>query len=223
MDFLSIVDLTKNYAHGNVQALRGVTLEVAQGEMVALTGPSGCGKTTLLNLVGTLDRPTSGVIRLDGQEISNRCLNHLFRAQTVGFVFQFHHLIATMTVIENVETPMVALGIPKKERRRRAYALLEQIGLIHRAGFFPNRISGGERQRAAVARAIVNRPQLLLADEPTGNLDTATGNALLDLLSDHRRQHRTTLIIATHNPEIAARCDRRIRMRDGTVTENHLP
>jgi ABC-type lipoprotein export system ATPase subunit len=220
MDFLSIANLSKTYEHGRVQALRGVTLGVAQGEMVALTGPSGCGKTTLLNLVGTLDRPTGGTIRLDGQEITSGHLNYLFRAQTVGFVFQFHHLIATMTVMENIETSMVALGVPKKERRRRAHELLERIGLIQRAHFFPSRISGGERQRAAVARAIVNRPRLLLADEPTGNLDTATGSALLDLLSEHRRQHGTTLIIATHNPDIAARCDRRILMRDGMITES---
>jgi putative ABC transport system ATP-binding protein len=220
MDFLSIANLSKTYEHGRVQALRSVTLTVAQGEMVVLTGPSGCGKTTLLNLIGTLDRPTSGTIRLGGQDIVHQHLSYLFRAQTVGFVFQFHHLIATMTVIENVETPMVALGIAKKERRRRAYELLERTGLTHRANFFPSHISGGERQRAAVARAIVNRPQLLLADEPTGNLDTATGNALLDLLSDCRNQHGTTLLIATHNLEIASRGDRCISMRDGIITES---
>ncbi|MFH1129764.1 MAG: ABC transporter ATP-binding protein [Pseudomonadota bacterium] len=217
---LNVIDLAKSYEDGLIKAVQGTSLVVSKAEIVAICGPSGCGKSTLLGLIGALDRPTSGKILVEGRDLEDLGPKHRFRAQTIGMVFQFHHLLPTMTLLENVETPLVALGTPKKARRERAMALLERVGLAHRAKFFPNRVSGGERQRAAVARAVIHRPRLLLADEPTGNLDSLTGDFIFKLLLAETRQTGAAAIIATHNSDLAARCDRRLIMKDGRIVDS---
>lgn len=216
-DFLAVRGLSKLYENGQVHALKGITFNVAAGETIALMGPSGCGKSTLLSIIGLLDHPTGGSVEIEGRAQKDYGSSYLFRAQMVGFVFQFHHLIPSMTLAENVEAPLVGLGISRHERRKRAIELLEQMGIGHRARFFPNRVSGGERQRAALARALINSPRLILADEPTGNLDSATGESIMDHLLSHARRNAASAIIATHNPDIAARADRMLRMKDGRL------
>lgn len=216
-DFLVTHNLTKNYENGLVEALRGVSLEIAPGEKVALMGPSGCGKSTLLGIIGALDRPTSGQVQINGMDIHQHRSMHDFRASFLGFVFQHHHLLSAMTLAENVEAPMIATGVKKRLRSEKALRLLREVGIEHRATFLPSRVSGGERQRAAVARALANDPRLILADEPTGNLDSATGIVVADLILNYSRNTGSTVIIATHNPEIACLCDRTITMRDGCI------
>jgi len=214
---LSVTDIVKTFDGGLVEALRGITLTVAKGEHLAIMGPSGCGKSTLLSIIGALDYPTAGKVMIDGVELTGNSKSCLFRAQSLGFVFQFHHLIPAMTLIENVEAPLIAVGVPRKQRRERAGLLLSEVGLNHKADSFPNKISGGERQRVAIARGLINSPKLLLADEPTGNLDTTTGEAVINLLLDRASKNGSTVIIVTHNPEIAAKTDRVIHMRDGLL------
>jgi len=210
-------EVCKSYDNGRILALNGVSLEMAQGESIAVMGPSGCGKSTLLSLIGLLDAPTSGQIIVAGEDLARIKNPSAFRARSVGFVFQDHHLIPAMTVLENIEAPMIALGLPRQERRERAITLLEQVDLMPRAHFLPARLSGGERQRAAVGRALANRPRLLLADEPTGNLDSVNGARVVELFIHYARQQDLGIIMATHNPDIAASCDRIIRMRDGKL------
>lgn len=218
-DFLAVCNLTKSYENGQVEALRGVSFRVAGGEKVALVGPSGCGKSTLLGVIGSLDRPTGGRVVIEGTDIHHQLRAHRFRATFLGFVFQFHYLVPAMTLVENVEAPMIAIGTGKGPRRERALQLLQDVGLGHRAHFLPARVSGGERQRAAVARALVNGPRLILADEPTGNLDSASGAIVADLILGYSRKTGATVIIATHNAEIAGLCDRTITMRDGSILD----
>ena len=217
MTFLKVDRLSKLYPKDNIGALKGVTFSVSEGEVVAVMGPSGCGKSTLLNMIGALDRPTSGDISINGRLIREYGPAHLFRARMIGFVFQFHHMVSGMTLAENVAAPLVAQGIGKHERMTRAMELLENVGLEHRAHFLPSRVSGGERQRAAVARALVATPKIILADEPTGNLDSFAGEAVFQLMLTHSRDKGATVIIATHNAEIAGLCDRTITMRDGCI------
>jgi ABC-type lipoprotein export system ATPase subunit len=212
---LQVSGLGRSHDHGAVRALSDVSFEAEAGQTVALTGPSGCGKSTLLSLVGLLDRPDTGRIEVDGQDLARVRRPADFRARQIGFVFQFHHLVPTMTLQENVEAPMIALGVPAAPRRARAAGLLEAMSLGHRARFLPAHVSGGERQRAAVARALVNRPSIVLADEPTGNLDSSHGERVVSLLVAHAREAGALVLIATHNPEIAAAMDRRIALRDG--------
>ena len=212
---LQVLGLGRDYDHGAVRALHAVDFTAERGETVALTGPSGCGKSTLLSLIGLLDRPSRGCIRVDGIDLAGVHQGAAFRARRVGFVFQFHHMVPTMTLQENVEAPMVALGLPRSVRHMRAAALLSSMDLETRAGFLPAQVSGGVRQRAAVARALVNQPDLLLADEPTGNLDSRNGQRVIELLVQHARSQRAVLLVATHNPDIAAAMDRRIELRDG--------
>lgn len=214
---LEVRSLGRRYEDGGVLALSGVSFDAGAGQAVALTGPSGCGKSTLLGLLGMLDRPTEGRISLAGRDYGQVRGPHAFRAREIGFVFQFHHLVATMTLQENVEAPLVALGMPRKRRAERALELLHAMDLQDRAAFLPAHVSGGERQRAAVARALVHRPPLLLADEPTGNLDSANGDRVVALLVQHARAHGALVLIATHNPQIAASLDRRIEMLDGRL------
>lgn len=212
-----VSDLVKHYDGGLVKALNGISFEVEQGEVVSIMGPSGCGKSTLLNLVGTLDSPTSGDILIDGRGVATYKPLDRFRARTVGFIFQFHHLIPTMTLLENAELPMYSLGIPRKARREKAMEMLVKVGLADRLDFLPTKVSGGERQRAAIARALVNDPAIILADEPTGSVDTETGKAILDHLIHLCHSQGVTMLIATHNREVAAYTDRILQLRDGVL------
>jgi putative ABC transport system ATP-binding protein len=204
-------------AAGVVTILDGVSLEVGPGEFVAVTGPSGSGKSTLLGLIAGLDRPTAGSIKVDGVELASLDEDALARLRLgkIGYVFQSFHLIPTLTAIENVAVPLDLAGVP--DAAARASALLEEVGLKMRVGHYPAELSGGEQQRVALARAVANDPGLLLADEPTGNLDSATGTQIIDLLVGLHRRHRTTLILVTHDPALAAHADRVVKLRDGRV------
>ena len=214
-------DLVKVYRMGrvHVRALDGVTLAIAEGEFLAIMGPSGSGKSTLMHLIGCLDRPTSGRLWVDGQDVTrlrDRQLAHL-RGRTIGFVFQSFNLIPRITALENVLLPMSLVGkIPKPERRKRAQALLERVGLGHRLTHLPTELSGGEQQRVAIARALANDPKLLLADEPTGNLDTQTGREILKLFRELHREGRT-IVVVTHDPEVAGYAERVVHLRDGRI------
>lgn len=212
-------DVKKTYDNGLVVALAGVSFSIQAGEIVSITGPSGCGKSTLLNLIGSLDRPTSGEIFYQNRRIKDHKPLNRFRAKNIGFIFQFHHLIPTMTLLENVEIQMIPLGIPQKIRTQKATSILSALGLNGRKNFLPVRTSGGERQRAAIARALVHEPRLILADEPTGNLDTDNGDQAINHIISLCRQIGTTAIIATHNPDVASRADRSIRMKNGKIEE----
>jgi predicted ABC-type transport system involved in lysophospholipase L1 biosynthesis ATPase subunit len=203
-----------------VEALRGVSIKVADGERVALLGKSGSGKSTLLNLLGGLDRPTSGGLRVGGHDLDRLSGPETarFRSTTVGVVFQSFNLIASNTAVENVELPMVFAGRPRRDRLAAARLALESVGLGARLDHRPSQLSGGEAQRVAVARALVNRPRILLADEPTGNLDSRTARQVMDLILDHVREHAATLVLVTHDEELAASCtDRVVRMVDGRI------
>ena len=215
------VGLARRYKMGDtfVDALRSVDLELGRGEFVALVGPSGSGKSTVLNLIGGLDRPTDGEVWIDGMELSGSDEKTLtrHRRQRVGFVFQSFNLLPRLTAEENVALPLMFGGMPEKERRARARELLERVGLGERLTHRPTQLSGGEQQRVAIARALVGQPALLLADEPTGNLDTTTGVEIMRLLKDLNQEHGLTLLVVTHDPEVAAFADRVVRLRDGQV------
>jgi putative ABC transport system ATP-binding protein len=202
-----------------VHALRGIDLAIPPGEYVSVEGPSGCGKTTLLNLLGLLDAPTAGEVRWDGRPVGTRSDRERarLRLEGVGFIFQRFYLLPTLTAFENVELPMRALRTPRPERTRRATELLEEVGLAARLESYPHQLSGGEEQRVAVARALANRPGLLLADEPTGELDSASATGVLDLLDRVRADRLATLVLVTHNPDVARRARRHVAMLDGRV------
>ncbi len=215
------VGLTRRYKMGAgfVDALRGVDLTIAREEFVALVGPSGSGKSTVLNLIGGLDRPTSGQVWINGTELGGsdeRTLTR-HRRQHVGFVFQSFNLLPRLTAEENVALPLMFSGVPEKERRAQARALLERVGLGPRLAHRPTQLSSGEQQRVAIARALVGQPALLLADEPTGNLDTAIGAEIMSLLRELNQEEGLTLLVVTHDPEVAAFADRTVRLRDGQV------
>jgi len=214
---IRLVRVTRSFDDGRVQALRGVDLEIARGEFVAVMGPSGSGKSTLLNLIGAMDVPTSGEVWLDGVRLE--LARHLdeVRAAKVGFIFQMHNLIPVLTAEQNVEIPLIPGRLSRAERLKRSRLLLEQVGLGHRAGANVRKLSGGERQRVAIARALANEPPILLADEPTGNLDSATGREVMSLLHEVRRRIGATLVLVTHNEEICEGADRRLRMHDGRL------
>jgi len=211
----------KSYLMGAtaVGALRGVDLTVQAGEFVALMGPSGCGKTTLLNLIGAIDLPSRGGIRVDGVDLLRLSENQLadLRRDRIGMVFQFYNLIPTLTACENVEIPMQFKGVAHSPRRSRALSLLDRVGLKDRADHKPSELSGGEQQRVSIARSLANEPALILLDEPTGDLDSATGTEIIRLLRDLNQQEKVTLVIATHDPSIAAQSSRVIRLRDGRI------
>src|SRR5262245_7828658 len=214
-------NLHKSFVLGSnaVGALRGVDFTVTQGEFVAVMGPSGCGKTTLLNLIGGIDEPSRGSVWVDGVEISRLADDDLadLRCRRLGYVFQFYNLIPTLTARETVETPMRFLGTSKRERRERAGALLGRVGLADRADHKPSELSGGEQQRVAIARALANDPALVLLDEPTGDLDSATGKEILGLLQKLNKEEKVTLLVATHDAAVAAISSRVVKLRDGKI------
>jgi len=215
-------DLTRIYGDGEaIRALDGVTMRVGRGELVAVMGPSGSGKSTLLNIIGALDKPTSGQVFVDGQDMAKIRNKDKFRAKTVGFMFQLHNLLPTMTACENVEVPMMGY-MGKRLRRKRAQELLTLCGLADRMNHLPNQLSGGQRQRVAVARSLANNPPLVLADEPTGSLDTASGQELLKLLRDLNQTQGTTFIVVTHDPAVARQTRRVLVMADGKIIREDI-
>ncbi len=219
-------DVVKVYDTGRikVQALRGVSLTVFRGEMVAVMGPSGSGKTTLLNCLSGLDTIDEGQILIAGKELAKLPddVRSTFRARHMGFVFQLFNLIPVLTALENVELPALLAGARPAEARRRAMEVLEQVGLADRAGHKPNELSGGQQQRVAIARALVNQPDIIWADEPTGNLDTETADDVMALLRRLNQENGQTFVIVTHDPRIGAMCDRIIHMRDGRIVDDGL-
>jgi putative ABC transport system ATP-binding protein len=206
----------KSFEGGRIRALEDVSLRLEPGELVALTGPSGCGKSTLLNLIGALDRPDTGGIHVGGADVTRLRDPAAYRAEIVGFVFQFHNLITPRTAIENVQVPMLGRR-GRRDREARARELLGEVGLVARDDSYPPTLSGGERQRVAIARALANEPQLLLADEPTGALDSETSGQILDLLRRLRDEHGTTILLVTNDDAVAAQADRVLRIRDGLL------
>ena len=218
-DVVLVEDIWKSYDEGAIQVLNGVSLRVGDGETVALCGPSGCGKSTLLHLMGGLDTANRGSVTLHGERLGPRTDTvHLLRHQ-VGFVFQLHNLIADLTLEENCLLPTVAAGVPQAQAKARLDDLLRRTGLAHRSGQKIQKLSGGERQRTALCRALMNRPRILLADEPTGALDERTREQVFELLMDLVRDEGVTLIMATHDLDLAGRCDRLIEMHDGRIAE----
>jgi ABC-type lipoprotein export system ATPase subunit len=213
-----VVDAVSRVHPGPVVAVADVSLTLEPGEFVALTGPSGSGKTSLLSLIGALDQPTSGSVEVDGVVVSGEDGNRArYHREVVGFVFQHHHLLAHLSPLTNVELPLIGAGVPRSERRARAAELLEEVGLAHRAEAEIPHLSGGERQRVALARALANDPRLLLADEPTGSLDTAATQRVLSLVESSRERRGMTMLIVTYDSAVAARADRVLHMRDGRL------
>ncbi len=224
---IDVTDLRKTYTVGRqkIQALDGVSLTIDEGEFVALVGASGSGKSTLLQLIGGLDKPSAGRIVVDGADIGRMRDAKLstFRNSTIGFVFQFFYLQPFLQLVTNTEVPGMFAGTKRGPRREHALSLIDEVGLTERAKHRPREMSGGQMQRAAIARALLNRPKLLLADEPTGNLDSVTGATIMDLFEQIRDESGTTVVMVTHDEEMAARADRTIRLRDGVIVPQEVP
>jgi len=220
---ITLEDVWKIYVMGHVEvtALQGVSLDVYQGEFVSIMGPSGSGKSTAVNMVGCLDIPTKGRILLDGKDISHLDESDLaqIRGKKIGFIFQQFNLLPTLTALENVSLPMIFQGIPAEERAARAEQLLTIVQLKDRMNHRPSELSGGQQQRVAIARSLANDPEVILADEPTGNLDTHTGENVLDFLHELNRKHKKTIVMVTHDPHLAKRADRIILLKDGQVVK----
>ncbi len=209
--------LVREFDEGRVKALRGVDFTIRQGEFVAVVGPSGCGKSTLLQLLGALDAPTRGEVLFKGRSLSTLADPSAFRARSLGFVFQSFHLLPTLTALENVQVPMFEVPSTSRDRRRRAAELLEAFGLGDRMDHLPVKLSGGERQRVAIARSLVNGPELLLADEPTGNLDSESSARVLELMRHIHEERHMTLVVVTHDPNVARQAYRTLGMLDGRI------
>jgi putative ABC transport system ATP-binding protein len=225
---VKLENLEKSYRLGRttVEALRGVSLTLHEGEFMVVMGPSGSGKTTLLNLIGTLDKPTSGRAMIDGEDIAKMNDKQLTRLRRykIGFVFQFHNLIPVLTALENVQLPLLTAGLGHKMSEVRANELLGRVGLRDRTDHLPDELSGGEQQRVAIARALANHPRIILADEPTGDLDTKTGSEVVQIMYAMAKEERTAVVVVTHDPIIAERADRLLEMRDGRIVETmHEP
>ena len=217
MDIIDIKNLYKSYEDGKIKALNGISLTISEGEFVSLIGPSGSGKSTLLNMLGALDIPDSGSITVAGQDLLNSKKLNEFRAKSIGFIFQLHNLIPNISVVENIEIPMYTQKMSSKEMRNRALKLLDDVGLKNKADIKPNKLSGGERQRVAIARALANNPSIILADEPTGSLDSKTSSKILRQLIDLHQDKNVTLIIVTHDMDVAKLADRIIEVLDGEI------
>ena len=220
---IKLDQVEKSYRLGKttVNALRGVSLSLREKEFVVVMGPSGSGKTTLLNIIGTLDKASSGHVLLEGSDIGRMRDGELtsLRRHKIGFIFQFHNLIPVLTALENVQLPLLTSGVKTKQAEERAKILLDRVGLSGRLNHLPDELSGGEQQRVAIARALANRPRILLADEPTGDLDTKTGNEVVELMYEMAKQENATVMIVTHDPIVAKRAERIFEMRDGILTE----
>lgn len=214
---VEIKDLYKSYENGRIKALNGINLTIEEGEFVSIIGPSGSGKSTLLNMLGALDLPDEGTIKVAGYNlVDNKKLNE-FRGDKIGFIFQLHNLIPNISVVENVEIPMFTKDWSSKEMRKRALELLDIVGLKDKASKMPNKLSGGERQRVAIARALANEPSIILADEPTGSLDSKTSNKILKQLNKLHKEENVTLIMVTHDMDVARLADRVIEVLDGKI------
>ena len=210
-------DLRRSFDGGRVEALRGINLRIHEGESVAVAGPSGCGKSTFLQMLGALDEPNEGDVLFRGQSLRQIRDHAQFRARTIGFVFQSFHLLPTLSALENVQMPMFEMPWSRRQRRDKAADLLNAVGLGERLSHVPRKMSGGERQRVAIARSLANNPKLLLADEPTGNLDSSTAARIIELLLQLHREQNMTMVIVTHDLDIASRTDRILRMLDGQI------
>ncbi len=217
MNIVEIKDLYKSYENGNIKALNGIDLTIEEGEFVSIIGPSGSGKSTLLNMLGALDVPDSGFITVAGQDLNASKKLNRFRSESIGFIFQLHNLIPNISVVENIEIPMFTQKLSSKEMRARALKLLDDVGLRDKAKILPNKLSGGERQRVAIARALANNPSIILADEPTGSLDSKTSSRILKQLIDLHESKNVTLIIVTHDMYVAKLADRVIEVLDGEI------
>jgi putative ABC transport system ATP-binding protein len=214
--------VVKTFEDGRVRALDGIDLEIRAGECVAIVGPSGCGKSTLLHLIAALDRADEGTIMVNGEDIGKEKNLSKHRAREVGLVFQLDNLLPTLSASENVQVPMFEIGLNARQRRERAQELMELVGIADKASNRPTELSGGERQRVAIARALANQPLIMLADEPTGRLDSASGRHILDLLDDLRRERGLTVIMVTHDMTVAGRAGRVIRMLDGRIVADEM-
>ena len=220
---VSLQGVGRVFDGGRVMALQQVDLAIHPGEFVALVGPSGCGKSTLLHLLGALDNPDAGEVFFCGEKLEGVAARSRFRAQSLGFVFQSFHLLPTLTALENVQIPMFEMPWTRSERKQRAEGLLREVGLENRFHHRPSELSGGERQRVAAARSLANQPRIILADEPTGNLDSASAALVLELLAGIHREHGTALVVATHDHDVAEHAARLVTMRDGRILSDAPP
>ena len=216
-NIIEIHDLKKSYDDGKIKALNGLNLEVKKGEFLSIMGPSGSGKSTLLNMIGALDVADEGTIKVAGIDLMNTKELNEFRSQEIGFVFQMHNLIPNLTVLENVEIPMYETDLSSSQMHERAMGLLMEVGLEDKADQIPTKLSGGERQRVAIARALVNNPSIILADEPTGSLDSKTGDVILKLMSDLHEKENVTLVMVTHEPYVGNMAERIVNVLDGKI------
>lgn len=217
MNAVEMKNVFKSYENGNIKALNGIDLTIRDGEFVSIIGPSGSGKSTLLNMLGALDIPDSGTINVAGEDLTSSKKLNEFRAQKIGFIFQLHNLIPNISVVENIEIPMFTQKLSSKEMRAKALRLLDDVGLKDKADIMPNKLSGGERQRVAIARALANDPSIILADEPTGSLDSKTSSKILKQLIDLHEDKNVTLIIVTHDMDVAKLADRVVEVLDGEI------
>ena len=216
-NIVELRDVYKSYENGHIKALNGINLTIEEGEFVSIIGPSGSGKSTLLNMLGALDVPDSGLVKVAGRDLQNSKNLNEFRAKQIGFIFQLHNLIPNLTCAQNIEIPMYTQDISSGDMRNKALDLLDGVGLKDKADQFPNKLSGGERQRVAIARSLANDPSIILADEPTGSLDSKTGKKILKLLTDLHESQNATLVIVTHDMNVANLADRVIEVLDGEI------
>ena len=217
---ISLFDVVKEYDKGTVKALNGINLDIFEGEFVSIIGPSGSGKSTLLNMLGALDKPTRGKIFIDGIDLVKEKDLSQFRQEKIGFVFQLHNLIPNLSVFDNVQIPLLPTGMSNKKMKEKASEIIAAVGLEDKKKQRPNKLSGGQRQRVAIARALVNNPSIILADEPTGSLDSKTGEMILNLLMQMHERYNVTLIIVTHDNDVAALAERTIKIKDGQIIED---